>query len=227
MVKKKFPEIEILVWDLDGTLYQNIPNLLSLMRKAFIKILEEHRKIEDKEAEKLLNDTVKIYKSATKSLMVLGCGQRKQISQRIEEIVNKPAFLKIDRKLQTLFQELSIFRHILLSNTTHKTIVSELEALGLHHNLFEMIVGVDDTGITKPDLMFFQPVLNYTNLPAEKHLMIGDRVEVDLLPAKKLGMKTCLVWDSSTQEGACPEQSEGIDFLLPTVYEVSNILIEK
>jgi FMN phosphatase YigB (HAD superfamily) len=56
-----------------------------------------------------------------------------------------------------------------------------------------------------------------TGLPPVAHLMIGDRERVDLVPAKKLGMKTCLVWAA--------EPSMVADITLPTVYDLSQVLV--
>lgn len=208
--------IEILIWDLDGTLYQSIPELSGKISQAFLKILLEHKNISSEEAIKLLQETKKIYKSSTKSLKVLGCGTTLEIIKQIEVIVKKAQYLKKDPNIQHVFRELSLFRHILVSDTSHQTIIAELEAIGLSHTIFELIVGIDDTGTSKPDLSFFKKVIDYTDLPPKNHLMIGDRVEVDLLPAKQLGMKTCLVWH--------PEiQNNEIDFLLPTVYDIVSL----
>lgn len=206
----KLNDVKVLVWDLDGTLYKSLPELSQAMHQAFIKILGEYKNLSLKEADKLLEETKKIHKGTTKSLQALGCGSRVSIIKRVEGLVDKTSYLKVDHKLQQLFIYLSSFHHVLLSDTTHRTIISELEALGLSHTLFDFIVGVDDTNTTKPDLSFFKTVLDHTNSPKGSHLMIGDRLEIDLIPAKRLGMKTCLVWGNS------PE----VDISLPTVYDV-------
>lgn len=210
MTKDQFSDIKVLIWDLDGTLYQSQKDLLEAMHGAQVKILEEHKNLSYEKAVKLLSETVKIHKGVTKSLSALGCGDRVSIIKKIENLVNKAAFLKHDPRLQYLFQELSSFKHYLLSDTTHQTIEKELEGLGLSSSIFEHIVGVDDTKTTKPDLSFFKSALNYSNLSPDKHLSIGDRIQIDLIPAKQLGMKTCLVWNSSNE----------VDISLPTVYDV-------
>lgn len=209
-MNKDFSEIKVLIWDLDGTLYQSQKDLLEAMHGAQVKILEEHKNLSFDEASKLLNETVQIHKGITKSLSALGCGDRISIIRKIENLVNKAAFLKVDPKLQFIFQKLSSFRHFLLSDTTHAVIEKELEALGLSSSIFEQIIGVDDTKTTKPDLSFFKSTLDNTGLPPNQHLSIGDRVQIDLVPAKQLGMKTCLVWNSS----------DTVDISLPTVYDV-------
>jgi len=71
-------------------------------------------------------------------------------------------------------------------------------------------------GITKPDLAGFSSILDYTKLPPALHLMIGDREAIDHVPAKKLGMSTCLVWSEAKRSV--------VDLTLPTVYDVAKLL---
>jgi len=220
MVKQKLSDIKVLVWDLDGTLYQSIPEFSITMHKAFVQILGKHKNLTIDQADLLLDETKRIHKGSIKSLQALGCGSYLSIVKEIEELVDKDSYLKLDRLLQQLFVDLSSFRHILLSDTTHPTIVAELEALGLSHTIFELVVGIDDTGVSKPDLSFFRTVLNQTDLKPDQHLMIGDRVEVDLVPAKQLGMKTCLVWSEQANQ-------KGIDYSFPTVYDVKNLFLKE
>ncbi|KKW01536.1 MAG: HAD superfamily (Subfamily IA) hydrolase, TIGR02253 [Parcubacteria group bacterium GW2011_GWA1_49_11] len=81
---------------------------------------------------------------------------------------------------------------------------------------FEEMVTAETVGITKPHPEGFRYILRKTGLPAEQHLMIGDREGVDLVPAKALGMKTCLVWAKNSSSIA--------NVSLPTVYGVANLV---
>lgn len=50
----------------------------------------------------------------------------------------------------------------------------------------------EDIGLSKPDVRFFLNILHETGLPADRAVMVGDRLDNDILPAQLLGMKT--VW---------------------------------
>lgn len=50
-----------------------------------------------------------------------------------------------------------------------------------------------DIGISKPDTRFFEHVLREIGVPAETAVMIGDRLDNDIIPAKMLGMRSILV----------------------------------
>ncbi len=75
-------------------------------------------------------------------------------------------------------------------------------------------------GDNKPSPKGFQYILSQTGLLPQEHLMIGDRVDVDLQPAKKLGMRTCLVtW------GRKMERPEYVDEVVETAYTVAELLL--
>ncbi|UII27448.1 HAD family hydrolase [Fulvivirga maritima] len=60
------------------------------------------------------------------------------------------------------------------------------------------------TGYSKPGLQGFENVLNDLHLPAEKVMMVGDQLYIDLYPAKRLGMQVCWVHNSKSQSSTPP-----------------------
>ena len=48
----------------------------------------------------------------------------------------------------------------------------------------------DDYKITKPDPRYFVEILNKCKCKAEESVMVGDRMDKDIIPAKMVGMKT-------------------------------------
>ena len=72
----------------------------------------------------------------------------------------------------------------------------------------------------KPDRAILDNFLNRTGLRPVECLITGDRVDVDLIPAKRLGMKTALaVW------GERIELHPDVDFYLESIYDVEGLLI--
>ncbi len=67
-----------------------------------------------------------------------------------------------------------------------------LKQLGLEE--FFQVIGISkDRNLKKPDLEFFKTLLNEAGYAPENAMMIGDRIDNDIVPASKLGMKTILV----------------------------------
>jgi 8-oxo-dGTP diphosphatase/putative hydrolase of the HAD superfamily len=50
-----------------------------------------------------------------------------------------------------------------------------------------------ETGFTKPVLQIFEIALNQANCKPENTVMIGDRLDNDIIPAKQIGTKTIRV----------------------------------
>lgn len=80
----------------------------------------------------------------------------------------------------------------ILTNGIGKEQYRKLDKLEIT-NLFDKIYISTETDINKPDLRAFLQILAENNLEFKKTLMVGDSVYHDLVPAKKLGMKTCYI----------------------------------
>lgn len=66
-----------------------------------------------------------------------------------------------------------------------------LAAFGLLPYL-DLVVASAEEGVAKPDRRIFEIALERAHCAPEQAVMIGDRIDNDILPAKALGMKT--VW---------------------------------
>lgn len=73
---------------------------------------------------------------------------------------------------------------------------------------FEYSLVSEELKLSKPDPLFFQIILEHLGVQPKEAVMVGDRLDNDILPAKRLGMKTIrlLVWPFSLQEARMPEE---------------------
>ncbi len=74
-----------------------------------------------------------------------------------------------------------------------------LPALGIDLSLFTHILSSAQLKEPKPALEGFYKVIELSHLPGVEILYIGDDVGKDVLPAKKVGLKTGLMWAISDQ----------------------------
>lgn len=56
----------------------------------------------------------------------------------------------------------------------------------------DLVIASAEEGVSKPDPRIFELALERAGCKAENAVMIGDRIDNDVVPAKKMGMKT--VW---------------------------------
>lgn len=57
----------------------------------------------------------------------------------------------------------------------------------------DFIATSDDWGVQKPDLDFFDRVVDAAERPAADIIYVGDRIDNDVIPAKRAGMKTAYI----------------------------------
>jgi HAD superfamily hydrolase (TIGR01549 family) len=86
-----------------------------------------------------------------------------------------------------------------------------LERYGLL-KYFSLVCSSEEEGLTKPDLRFFELALERAKCEARHAVMIGDRLDNDIMPAKRLGMQT--IW---VRQGFARDQVMDDPLLAPNV----------
>lgn len=228
----KLSGIQVIVWDFDGTFYPLTRQITKKMERLQYETIARHNHVS---LEKAKEQFWSVYPAKTTSgneavSMVTGIPTA-QSARENELPFDRTLYVKRDPKLIAMFRRLRPYRHFVLGNGVIALLKKTSEVLGITPDTFEEYVTSEVVGVNKPNPHGFQYILKKTGLPPEAHLMVGDRESVDLAPAKKLGMHTCLVaW-----EKACPERSRrvypelpktgsSVDFVIPTVYDISSIL---
>lgn len=222
MVKSKmdtrFKNIKVLIWDFDGTLYKPNPALFAEVREAEYKTIME---LKSWNREKAITEFEKYYKkvtpSATQTVAHICSITTTQAALHLEKYFDRREFLSRDPQLVALFAKLSNFEHYILANGVRKVLEETLETIGIPKETFTEIVTSEVSGENKPSPAGFQYILNKTKLLPDEHLMIGDRESVDIIPAKAVGMKTCLVWS---------DEKSSADIVIPNVYDVAVVLLK-
>lgn len=187
-IHKKYTQafIKVFVWDFDGTLYHSL-ELGKQLKNAYYQLAKsKNKKLSIDKFDKMANEL-----NSWDQVVAKICDLSSfEVNNYIEATFDKTKYIKKDESIVSLVEKLSEFKHIILSNSSYPQIKKGLKKLGFpQSNHFKEIFSREKTKVLKPDLKTFQKVLNYTRIPAHKHLMIGDSVEHDLRPAKKIGMK--------------------------------------
>ena len=213
----KFARIRILIWDIDGTFYKMIPEIKRQYREREIAVIMNHTGWLHEQANTAFYSLYPSLKSGTQTAAKLSGITTKAAAIEAETYIDRTSYITRDIQLIDLFQKLNTFTHYLLVNGIRRKTVETLTHLGLKENQFQEIVTAEIVGETKPNPAGFTYIMQKTGSAPEEHLMIGDREEVDIVPAKKLGMKTCLVWSDT--------KSQIADVTLSTVYEVASLFL--
>ena len=80
-------------------------------------------------------------------------------------------------------------------------------------------------GLSKPDLAIFELAMERTGCEPEHAVMVGDRIDNDITPAKSLGWKTIRIKQGLSQ-GQVPMNAEQVpDFEVQRLQDVLDILL--
>lgn len=110
----------------------------------------------------------------------------------------------------TLHKLKNILPISLFTNSKPNNAFRTLEIIGIEKTWFTHIITGDDVKERKPALDGYNLIVKESGLPANSILYVGDRINVDILPAKSVGMKTCLVWGKSDEADYSYENFDGL-----------------
>ena len=88
----------------------------------------------------------------------------------------------------------------------------------------DVIVASAEEGVAKPDKRIFEIALKKAGCKAEKAVMIGDRIDNDIVPAKETGMKTIWIKQGMGKYWKISNECEKADFVIESLSELSDIL---
>jgi 8-oxo-dGTP diphosphatase/putative hydrolase of the HAD superfamily len=86
----------------------------------------------------------------------------------------------------------------------------------------DLIVASAEVGVSKPDKKIFELALERANCNPQKTMMVGDRVDNDIVPAKSMGMGTVWLKQGFGQYWIVKNESEKADY---EVESLSDLLI--
>lgn len=216
--------VNSIIWDLDGTLYPADLNIFEDARRKVLKRLSEHfgsplMRVEE-EYDRLYDE----HGSYTKTFELLGVGEAfgASDSEILLELTDGSDRSALDRdgELLGMFNQLSDYEHVLLTNSGRVGTEKTLDALGLDEKVFSKVFTANDLEEIKPHPRSFLRALAHLNDYFHNVLSVGDRDRIDIQPARDLGLRTAKVWVDRGEES----RTGLADVELDTVYEIVHYL---
>jgi HAD superfamily hydrolase (TIGR01549 family) len=91
-------------------------------------------------------------------------------------------------------------------------------------DLFKVIILSSEVNIQKPDPKIFQLAIDLAANDSKYYVMIGDRLDTDIGPAKKLGMKTIRYTNSLFKLQEPIDESETATYVVNSLSEIPSVL---
>jgi putative hydrolase of the HAD superfamily len=189
--------IKAIVFDLDGTLYQDdrLGEQVSLAASRYIADL---RGISIEQAEVMLEAAREQLSGAGKTLSraveSLG-GTLPELHERLSRDVHPEGILKEDPAVTDLLRRLGEHCELHVYTNNNRELSGRILAeIGLAH-AFRSVFTIEDSWHPKPDKEALLDILKAVGTQPAETLFVGDRFQVDLALPEKLG---CPVYESRT-----------------------------
>lgn len=202
------------VFDLDDTLYPTSAGLMQEVAQRITLWLQRHLGLSPEEASRLREVYIHLYGTTLGGLLAEHAGEV-DLEDYLAFVHDVPveAYLRPAPDLRAMLTAISL-RRVVFTNSTVEHAARVLKALGIA-DLFERIVDIRALNfVHKPRLEAYERLLALLDTSGPACILIDDR-DVNLQPAKQLGMTTILV------NG--PPQ-EGVDFAVRSVLEVGPLI---
>lgn len=89
---------------------------------------------------------------------------------------------------------------------------------------FDVVMASAEAGCAKPDPEIFTVALEKAGCAPSDAFMIGDRLDNDIVPAKKLGMKTIWVRQGFSKYQVIGSENERPDLIVDSIEELTGLL---
>lgn len=88
----------------------------------------------------------------------------------------------------------------------------------------DLVVASAEEGVAKPDKRIFEIALSRAGCAPNEAIMIGDRIDNDIIPAKEMGMKTIWIKQGFGKYWKIMRENEKADFEIDTLSELAKIV---
>jgi HAD superfamily hydrolase (TIGR01549 family) len=115
------------------------------------------------------------------------------------------------------------YRIGMIANGDSASIRSIIETTGLH-DYFDVIVISEEVGIEKPYQSIFDVALAKLAVKAENAVMVGNRIDADILGANRAGIKSVWFRWNGRYDDTIDSSQEKPDFTINSLFELPGLL---
>ena len=209
------PNIKAVGFDLDQTLYPNSAEVQVLVRGEIYRFISTTLKIPSAAAQQRFDEAYDRIGGGGRALESLGIADG---SERLRDCVAKADVSRIlqwDLQLEKMIDRISKgYFTFLITESRREDAIKKLHALGLCPSMFNYAAYWDTTQSRKHTGTIYPLIFQLSGFQPEQHLYVGDKMNDDILPAKKAGLKTVLVGSEKSDADYCIQNIHNLEELL-------------
>lgn len=193
--------IEAIIFDLEDTLIDT-SSYRQRLDMAMYELIARELGCDLDSAQKLFENRRKSFPTTTATVENLGI--EKELFHKTLENVSLACVDEIEGARKLLEQlSKSHYKVGLLTNIPRKLALNLLDQSGISTECFDAIITGTDTERPKPSMEPFLKITRELRVSPGNCVMVGDREDVDLSPAKDIGMVTILLGNHSSTVDYC------------------------
>lgn len=201
------------IFDLDGTLYHfpkgtfRSSGLFDVINKRINLFFQEKFKLSPQKAQETLNHLNKNYPESTSIAVEKEFGVNRYEYFNYTWDIQPEKYLQKNEQLVELFTNLE-GRVAILTAAPRIWAERALRQLGIYQ-FVEGSIFTGEPDLRKPNPGIFKKVAQHLGVSSSQIISIGDQEFSDILPAKKIGMRTIIVGRESQNADYCVKNIEG------------------
>ena len=206
--------IKLVIFDIDGTLYESREYEVELGR-TIVNLIGEMLGISAEEARRLLESEKKTLLTVSSSITRLGL-DRRQFYSLLAERIEPSSFIAPDPLIVEEIRSLRASGVKVAAHTNSGTLLASkvLNALGLKTEDFDIVMTSDEAE-PKPAPDGYIRITERAGVSPSEAVYVGDRPLVELRTAKTLGMTTIMVGQ---------RRSTWADYSVSTIHEALKLI---
>ncbi|MFQ9985034.1 MAG: HAD family hydrolase [Lachnospiraceae bacterium] len=165
----------------------------------------------------IYDEALKYYKQNKKGDIELG--KKYHLPKRKEHIEDEILYKDVPYCLEILNKK---YRIGVIANQSLGT-KSRLEKWGIMKYI-DLVIASAEEGVSKPNPKIFEIALQRAKCEANKAIMIGDRIDNDIMPAKKMGMRTIWIKQGFGGYWQITGDDEKPDYIVENMIELCSCL---
>lgn len=213
------------VWfDCDDTLYIQPPELKAEIRRTICTeiALRTSRSLEEITQEY----PARLHEFRTNTLAMGSYGIPEDDAREIYNRPDIPSFVRSDPRLAHTVQQIKDMGILVsvFTNNRRSTLIGILRNLGLDIDAFRRLMTAEEVE-PKPSEEGYKEIVECSDVALNELMFVGDRMEADIIPARKHGMNTFLIKKGESIHSFDPS-TRTHHYVRGSVYEVIDVVRE-
>jgi tRNA threonylcarbamoyl adenosine modification protein (Sua5/YciO/YrdC/YwlC family) len=186
--------VRALIFDMDGTLYRNA-RLDQAYENSMYPLIAERKGLTEAGARRLFAERYaemrrRLGRQPSKLYTLAHMGISDLVWAARQGRIPVTAYLRPNRRLRAVLLRLrASFRMGIVTNNHHANTLATLNALGIQ-DCFDSVLTLTESRRFKPSPELYTTMAERLGVDPEECLSIGDRPDLDLVPAAQVGMHT-------------------------------------